>query len=98
MSRAVVCSASWLGSLRGHAAVGEGHAVGGAIGLALIAVLVVDCVVLRLAALDLVIRNKENTYALSIQQLFAFTFFTTTIAVAYTNYLGMQLKVICIIH
>lgn len=54
MNRAVVCSAHLLDSLWGHGAVGERHAVRRAIGLALIAVLVVDCVVLWLAALDLV--------------------------------------------
>lgn len=58
MNRAVVCSAHWLDSLWGHGAVGERHAVGRAIGLALIAVLVVDCVVLWLAALDLVIKKQ----------------------------------------
>ncbi len=60
MNRAIVCSASWLASLWGYSAVGEWHAVGSAIGLGLVAVLVVDCVVLWLVALDLVIRNKEN--------------------------------------
>lgn len=67
MDRAVVCSASGLAGLRGHCAVGEGHAVGGAIGLALVAVLVVDHVVLWLVALDLIIGNKTHTshYCLS---------------------------------
>lgn len=64
MNRPVVCSACWLASLRCHSTVGERHAVGRAIGLALIAVLVVHCVVLRLclqSVLDLVIGKKENT-------------------------------------
>lgn len=61
MNGAVVCSASWLPSLWCHGAVGEWHAVRRAIGLALVAVLVVDCGLLWLGALDLVIRNKENT-------------------------------------
>lgn len=61
MNRAVVCSACWLASLWDHSTVGERHAVGRAIGLALIAVLVVHCVVLRLSVLDLVIGKKEHT-------------------------------------
>lgn len=60
MNSAVVCSACWLASLWGHSTVGERHAVGRAIGLALIAVLVVDRVVLRLGALDLVIGKIEK--------------------------------------
>lgn len=61
MNGAVVCSAGWLAGLRGHRAVGERHAVGRAIGLGLVAVLVVDRVVLGLAALDLVVMNiKRN--------------------------------------
>lgn len=60
MNRAVVCSAYWFASLWGHSTVDERHAVGGAIGLALIAVLVVHSVVLRRSALDLVIRKIEN--------------------------------------
>lgn len=60
MNRAIVCSASWLASLWGHSTVGERHAVGRAIGLALIGVLVVHRVVLRLGALDLVVRKKGN--------------------------------------
>ena len=58
MNRAIVCSASRLASLWGHSTVGERHAVGRAIGLALVAVLVVDGIVLWLAALDLVVRNR----------------------------------------
>lgn len=61
---AIVCSASWLASLWGHSAVGEWHAVGRAIGLALIAVLVVDHVILWLAALDLIIKNKKNPFTI----------------------------------
>lgn len=61
MNRAVVSTASWLGSLWGHCAVGERHAVGSTIGLGLIAVLIVDCVVLWLAALDLIHKNNNNT-------------------------------------
>lgn len=53
VKRAIVCSSSWLASRWGHGAVGERHGVGRAIRLALVAVLVVHCVVLRLGALDL---------------------------------------------
>lgn len=66
MDRAVVCLASGLASLRGHCAVGEGHAVGGAIGLALVAVLVVDHVVLWLVALDLTIERNTHNALLSL--------------------------------
>lgn len=59
MNRAIVCSATWLASLWSYSTVGEGHAVGRAIGLALIAVLIVRSVVLWLVALDLVIRDKK---------------------------------------
>ena len=66
MNRAIVCPAKWLDSLWSHGAVGERHAVGRAIGLALITVLVVDCVVLWLAALDLVIKKKGKNTMLSV--------------------------------
>lgn len=61
---AIVCPASWLASLWGHSAVGEWHAVGRAIRLALIAVLVVDHVFLGLAALDLIVKNKKNGFTM----------------------------------
>lgn len=60
MNRAIVCSAGWLAGLWGHSTVGERHAVGRAIGLGLVAVLVVDRVVLGLVALDLVIMNSKE--------------------------------------
>ena len=86
MNRAVVCSPSWLASLGDHSAVGERYAVVGAIGLALIAVLVVDCVVLWLAALDLDLETRQiNKH---------FTTTTHRHAASNNNSLGLQLKVI----
>lgn len=61
MNRTVVCPAGRFAGLWGHGAVGERHAVGGAVGLALVAVLVVDRVVFWLVALDLV-RNKQEMF------------------------------------
>lgn len=60
MNRAVIGMASWLASLWGHCTVGERHAVGRAIGLAFVAVLIVHGVFLWLAALDLMDENKEE--------------------------------------
>lgn len=60
MNRTIVSLSSRFGSLRSHCTVGVRHAVGRAIRLALIAVLVVDCV-FWLTALDLFIRNTEKT-------------------------------------
>lgn len=65
MDGAVVCLAARLARLWGGGAVGEGHAVGGAIGLAVVAVLVVDHVLLWLAALDLNITKRKNTMLLT---------------------------------
>lgn len=65
MDGAVVCLAARLARLWGRGAVGEGHAVGGAVGLAVIAVLVVDHVLLWLAALDLSITNKKKHNAVT---------------------------------
>lgn len=61
MNRTIVRLSSRFGSLWSHCTVGVRHAVGRAIRLALIAVLVVDCAVFWLTALDLFIRNTENT-------------------------------------
>ena len=62
MNGAIVCLAGWLPSLWGHSAVGERHTVGRTIGLGLVAVLVVDHVLLWLAALDLIIINQRNKW------------------------------------
>lgn len=61
MNGAIVCSARRLGGVRGRRAVCKRHAVGGAIGLALVAVLVIDRVVLWLDALDLKKTTKKPT-------------------------------------
>lgn len=53
MGRAVVCGSRRFARLGSCSAVGEGHAVGGAIGLVVVAVLVVDDALLRLVALYL---------------------------------------------
>lgn len=60
MNGAVVGLAGGLAGLRGHGAVREGHVVGGAVGLALVAVLVVHRVLLGLVALDLGKTNRGN--------------------------------------
>lgn len=60
MNGAVICLDSWFGGLRVHRAVGQRHAVGGAVGLTLVTVLVVHHVVFGLAALDLV-RDNNTT-------------------------------------
>lgn len=65
MDGTVVCLAARLARLWGRGAVGEGHAVGGAVGLAVVAVLVVDHVLLWLAALDLNITNKKKHNAVT---------------------------------
>lgn len=65
MDGAIVCLAARLARLWGRGAVGEGHAVGGAIGLAVVVVLVVDHVLLWLAALDLNITIRKNTMLLT---------------------------------
>lgn len=61
MNGAIIC---WLVSVWGHRTVGEWHVVGRTIGLALVAVLVVDCVILGLAALDLIILHNRNIFLL----------------------------------
>lgn len=58
MNGAIICLDCWFGSLCVHGAVGQRHAVGGAVGLTLVTVLVVHHVVFGLAALDLVGDNK----------------------------------------
>lgn len=60
MNGAIICLDSWFGSLSVHRVVGEQHAVGGAVGLALVAVLIVHHVVLRLAALHLIRTEKKR--------------------------------------
>lgn len=59
MNGAIICLDSWFGSLCVHRVVGQQHAVGGAVGLTLIAVLVVHHVVFGLAALDLMGTDKK---------------------------------------
>lgn len=64
---AIICLTSWLVSVWGHRTVGEWHVVGRTIGLAFVAVLVVDCVILRLAALDLIIIHNRNIFFFLLQ-------------------------------
>ncbi len=100
MNRAVVCSASWLARLWGHGAVGERHAVGGAIWLGLIAVLVIDCVVFWLVALDLMMGKKENTM-ISLRRLmllsissFELNLIINSLIIFGINHLGHKITVI----
>lgn len=58
MNGAIICLDSWFGSLCVHRAVGQRHAVGSAVGLTLVTVLIVHHVVFGLAALDLIRDNK----------------------------------------
>lgn len=65
MGGAVVCLSCRFARLGSRSAVGEGHAVRGAIGLAVVAVLVVDHALLGLAALHLAIVNRDKSNAVS---------------------------------
>lgn len=53
MNRTIVSLSGWFAGLWGHRGVGVRYAVGRAVGLTLVAVLVVDCAVFWLTALDL---------------------------------------------
>lgn len=55
---AIICLDRWFGSLCVHRAVGQRHAVGSAIGLTLVTVLIVHHVFFGLAALDLIRDNN----------------------------------------
>lgn len=59
MNGAIICLDSWFGSLCVDRAVGQQHAVGSAVGLTLITVLIVHHVVFGLAALDLIGTEKK---------------------------------------
>lgn len=60
MNGAIICLDSCFGSLCVHRVVGEQHAVGRAVGLTLITVLIVHHVVFGLAALDLMGSDKNR--------------------------------------
>lgn len=69
MGGAIVCLSCRFARLGSRSAKGEGHTVRGAIGLVVIAVLVVDHALLGLAALHLAMANRNKSNAVSCIKL-----------------------------